>query len=689
MRTSFAAAIALCMLPAFAEAPAEEAPPADFTRFEFQGHPELSEALTAYAWRHFKHRGGNGTTLFNKEYLMLGDLWLNATEPRRGKAIQQVHREDLLAMQLDDEGYVHTHQHFSHAHDAGWPFPVWPQAGMRPGEFVDITAGWLFQEQPALHGWASDYLRQKPELARYYGSGAAQEWTVSGENGGIVDNAWQVKPASSDALVLSWPEGTMVDAFNAPFVQIRWTSEKPLGPDDVCQVVWTREGEAPLPANGGRSMRFYPEKSPLSKQYFHSVIPMHKHPDWNGRITGLQVHLPASGGTYRIDSIFTAYDTRHTINNPIFILASKLYFDFTEDTGFLRQQINRMRTALLYMRNAMKGAERNYIRVEWPGHDGVAGYTVNPDGSKTLNPGHGIGNNYWDLMPFGWDDFYATCQYYAATLAMADLEARIAENPQWGVGGGALMVPAETLSAHAEAIKAKANALFWNEETGRYYACIDKNGVAHDYGYTFLNLEAIWYGIVPPDRARSIMDWISGARIVEGDTSTGADIYHWRFGPRATTRRNVEWYGQAWHGPEGIPWGGQVQDGGAVLGFTFYDLWARHQVYGPDNALQRLQEIMEWDREVMAAGGYRAYYADGRHGTTLQGCGTPGGLGIDCEFYESSMLPAYVVLGLLGLNPATGKVTNAEGLPDALHSLTVHNLQYRGVKDLRVSTMAP
>ena len=140
------------------------------------------------------------------------------------------------------------------------------------------------------------------------------------------------------------------------------------------------------------------------------------------------------------------------------------------------------------------------------------------------------------------------------------------------------------------------------------------------------------------------MEWIAGRRIVAGDTSQGADIYHWRFGPRATTLRNLDWYGQGWHGPESIPWGGQVQDGGAVLGFSFYDLWARLKVLGPDDCWQRLLEILAWEKDVQSAGGYRKYYEGGKRGTTLQGGGTAGGLGIDYEFYESSLVPSIVDL---------------------------------------------
>jgi hypothetical protein len=96
-----------------------------------------------------------------------------------------------------------------------------------------------------------------------------------------------------------------------------------------------------------------------------------------------------------------------------------------------------------------------------------------------------------------------------------------------------------------------------------------------------VNLEAIHYGLASPEQARSIFDWLDGKREIAADTSRGADIYHWRFAPRATTRRNIDTYVWAWSNPEQIPWGGQIQDGGAVLGFSFHDMMARLQNQRP------------------------------------------------------------------------------------------------------------
>lgn len=242
------------------------------------------------------------------------------------------------------------------------------------------------------------------------------------------------------------------------------------------------------------------------------------------------------------------------------------------------------------------------------------------------------------------------------------------------------------LRKHAGAVKAEANRKFWDRTSGRFIGCIDSEGKPHEYGITFLNLDAIWYGLASDAHARSIVDWVSGRRAVKGDTSTGEDIYHWRFGPRATTKRSVEWYPFVWTHPEGLKWGGQVQDGGAVLGFTFYDLMARLRVNGPDDAWARLSKILDWEKEVWANGGYREYYKDGKHGTTLQGGGTAGGLGIDCEFFESSLVPGIVTYGFLGLDPAADSLAIRPNLPKACREIGMTNLLYHGCRlDIKAS----
>jgi hypothetical protein len=129
-----------------------------------------------------------------------------------------------------------------------------------------------------------------------------------------------------------------------------------------------------------------------------------------------------------------------------------------------------------------------------------------------------------------------------------------------------------------------------------------------------------------------------------------------------------------------------VQDGGAVLGFSFYDLWANLHVLGPDRAWQRLTELLAWEKDVQAEGGYRKYYAGGKHGTTLQGSNTAGGIGIDAEFFESSLVPSIVVYGFLGLRPQAASLRMEPRLPKAAPEIGVKNLLYRGTRlDVKAS----
>lgn len=653
-------------------------PPQGFPQFEFKGFDQESQVLTAYLWYHFHNRPGNSPCLFNKEWLMLADLWLGGTSERsQNVPIQEIHRAHLLELSMDRDGYVGTHQHYSHAHDLGWPFPLWTQADVGPDKVAGKAVGWHFKPLDQIPIWVDDYLRAW-KRTEYYGQGAIEGWELGNlESEGIVDNAWRLK-AVGESPTLTTPAGMTLLAESAPFMQLRWKRTGQPIAHNVPYLEWQREEDEIFSPE--RRMYFYLEQTPLSeKGLYHSHLAMYEHPLWDGKIKRMRLSLAPgeSDVSFDIDSFFTVFDTRHSINNPVYIMAHWYYFAWTGDLDFLRERINSMRTALRYQQKVMGGLEFKRSRNPWPGHDGLAGWTKDAEGNITVHSGHGIGNNYWDLVPFGWDDFYATYMYYRSTLMMASLEEAIAAHPGWGIPAGVYALDPEALRRHASEVKNTANKLFWNPQNQRFYASIDKNGTPHDYGFTFVNLEAIWYGIASEKHAALIMDWITGQRIVEGDTSTGADIYHWRFGPRSTTLRNTEWYGQGWIEPEQIPWGGQVQDGGAVLGFSFFDLWAQLKVLGPDNAWERLREIAAWEKEVKAEGGYRAYYADGKQGTTLQGGGTAGGLGIDHEFFESSLLPAIIPYGFLGLDPQPAYLTIDPALPSACPELTLRNVLYR------------
>jgi hypothetical protein len=446
-------------------------------------------------------------------------------------------------------------------------------------------------------------------------------WTLANAaDGGIRDAAWHITLTAPGASVTTPP--LLIDVLQAPFLQLRW---KATGLGNAQPFIeWTTNDDPRFTVD--KRMYFPPIESDA---FVFAMVPMFEHPKWQGEITQLRIHFDnrTAGPVVGIQALFAQYDTRHNINNGNFASGCANYFFWTRDINFLRDNINRMRTAIRYVMTTFKTLENDAVVTPYVGHCGRSGIYRNPDGAKTILPGLGIGNNYWDLLPMGYKDAYATMHFYDALKHMSAIERAVAAHPEWDIPGGVLALDPDLLEQHAADIKRKGNRIFWNGKTKRFNCAIDVDGNAYDYGFTFLNLEAIYYDFATPAHAEAIMKWICGERIVPGDTSQGEDIYHWRFGPRATTKRNIEYYIWSWSNPEKIPWGGQVQDGGAVLGFSYHDLMARLKMRGPDNVARRLSEIMAWFEEVTKAGGYRAYYNGAREGK-LQGGGTAGGLGL-------------------------------------------------------------
>ena len=341
---------------------------------------------------------------------------------------------------------------------------------------------------------------------------------------------------------------------------------------------------------------------------------------------------------------------------------------WSQDYTFLRDQVGRVRTAMRFIMREFDTRKRKCVYTTWPGHEGRSGVRY-VDGKKVVIPGEGIGSNYWDLLPFGGEDALATLYYYDALLDLAELEEQVSAHPQWCVATGADAFDPADLRRHAHEVKDCGTKRFWNAKTGRF-GTVDLDGNLHDYGFTFLNNEAVYYDFATPAQAKSIHAWMTGERIVEGDTSTGPDIYHWRFGPRSTTKRNIDYYFWGWSNPENIPFGGQVQDGGGVLGWSYHDLMARLMTAGPDDSARRLEEICTWFDETQAAGGYRAYYSDPSRGT-MQGANVAGGLGLDKEFFESILVPQVMLYGFLGFRPTADGCEIFPRLPDGWPSLTI------------------
>ena len=558
----------------------------------------------------------------------LWDTWLPHATLWTGTQARERYRHFFLTRRIDAEGYVSMQQHRGMAHSEGWPFPAWQQStGM----------GWHFST--AGDPWATKNFGLKPLTS-------TEGWEIQGAAIEGIDPARGLILRAQDSVVTIITPAFRCGTIVAPFARLEWAAQG-LSPDSRPHLGWLLEGEPEWKAE--RFASFPPLRDADGMQYAN--VPLYRQPGYAGIVTRYRIIIDhAAGARLTLKSIITAIDTRHPITNALFLRGCSEYFLWTRDVEFLAANINRMRKSLRFALDEFGVRQSKHVSVRWVGHDGRSGLVRSPEGVKSLRPGLGVGNNYWDLLPFGGHDALATMYLFDALQYFAAVEQAISAHSDWPLPTGEPAFDTAELHALIGGIRDDFRKRFWNVETGRFVGWIDAEGHAWDYGFTFVSLEAIHYGLATSEQARSIFDWLDGRRKIAGDTSRGADIYHWRFAPRATTRRNIETYVWPWHNPESIPWGDQVQDGGAVLGFSYFDLMARLTTLGPDDAWQRLRLILDWFREVQAEDGYRAYYATPGRGN-LQGGGKPGGLGLDQEFLESVLVPQVMLYGFLGLEP--------------------------------------
>lgn len=622
--------------------------PENFTQFTVPGHEEDMQTMRKLSWMHY----------FWRPYATMWDMWMPGSVLWIQSPTQQQYadglRQSLTDRHISDEGYVSTHQHRGLAHFHGWPFPLWTQVGGHGWHFsmAGIPFGKEFNVFPAT---------------------STQGWKIEGFSGGGINEQKGLElKIEKPRAVLTTPD-INVKSFVAPFIVIEWyNSNMPAAAK--CFLEYKTKQDPDFSPQ--RRVHFDPE--PQSQNQVFTMVPIYKLPGWADReITGLRlVFEDAQGAEITIQSIFTGVDSRHPINNFAFIEGCVDYVSWTGDINFLRQQVDCMRLSLLYAIDEFGIEKYHCVNVPWVGHDGRSGLEYDQKGQKIIRHGRGIGNNYYDLLPFGGKDCYATVYAYRAISQMAKIEAIISERPEWNIPATGLVFDPFYLSNLAANVRKTATKLFWNDETGRFVSAVDADGKAWDYGFVFLNLEAMYYDFALDWQKREIMNWLDGKRIVDGDTSTGSDIYRWRFAPRCTTKRNLDYYVSVWSQPEILNWGDQIQDGGAALAWSFHDIIERIKLNGPGDAWQRLREILQWYRETQAEGGYRAYYSKPGRGT-LQGGGTAGGLGMDQEFVESLLLARTMTEGFLGIKAHTDGLEISPRLAPDWPSLNIKGIVFR------------
>ena len=435
-------------------------------------------------------------------------------------------------------------------------------------------------------------------------------------------------------------------------------------------------------------------------------LPMYLNENWNGQnLTAVGVKVQPKDGKaldieFRLNYFQLNYDTRQSFPTSQYIMAFAEYASTSRDLEFLQNNLAKLRQAIMWELECLKGKQGMLDISYLQGHDGIPNKV-----------GHGISDCYYDITPSPAINFWSNVNFYGALKAVIGVEKMAAaygitdttanirhpynmdERIQWTYSVTDLETILSDLKTNIEKPYVDGDydwsekGGFWDAKTGRFIQGITAEGNKLDYGYLHYNLEAISYGIGTDAQVKSIMDWIDGDRIVEGDTSTGDDIYIFEFAPRYSTVDNKKDYLWAYQkGGEGrLRFGDSVNDGGAVITWSYHDLVARVQERGVEDAFGRLKEINAWYDKVASYGGeginfYREYY-DRQDVVTVQGSGNEGGAGLDSEFLEASLMYAAIPYGFFGFDATEADIIGfTHNLPEKLTYWQMNHMEVGSLK---------
>jgi len=190
------------------------------------------------------------------------------------------------------------------------------------------------------------------------------------------------------------------------------------------------------------------------------------------------------------------YDSRHFTSNAQYVLGIAHYFAWTGKHDFLAKMLPRARAAIRYYLERL-GGSKGLVTIDQGLIAGTSQLThTGEDGSP--------GTNYWDLISYGWLDAYVNAYYYGALLAAADLE---------DVAGH--QAESARLRRLARRARRQYNEKFFvtfalpdGTTGGRYVGNIDDLGTAHYQGSTYLNLEAMRFGLPEREQGLQILAWL-------------------------------------------------------------------------------------------------------------------------------------------------------------------------------------
>lgn len=678
--------------------------------------------------------GVSAKQFFWQEWNSMSYYWYNSYDGYDIDRIAGI-RNILTNIPVDDYGYVWQETDAvrdafsttnSGEHRMGWPFPT--------SYNVDLSTSWDFNGVSTENVWSSRY----SEDGTYYENDDAKL------NAGL----YETNVDGVGSVEFTSPISDYTLAYYSPLLEIdlRMYTADCQNIEDVI-VYFTTEDPNVWHSVSVKEKAFINYE--FTPAYEHIIfLPMYAEEAWNSDkelnswINQIRVEVKAKEGTtisgrFALNYVRSTFDTRHTNNNSIFISSLRQDYDYTGDMDFLKANITKARKAINFYMQMYDEQRKLNNQSYLVGHD-----SDNTSYDKYERVAMTLANGYWDISFMAKYDFQSNMYFYKALRDLAYLEDILAMNAvivdtddatiktadrYFNHGIAEYAYTAQDLNSIADAVLAELRKPindsdktgFWNEATGRFVGGYSEaEDKWYDYGYTMWNMEAIYYGVATEAQTKSIMDWISGKRIVEMDEygSQGKDIYFFEFAPRVNTysaedQYDISIFNGSYQNRECIYGVTQVQNGGAVMYTSFFDLMSRISAYGADDAFARLRSIKDWYMEIYEyyaqsknfnrnpdrfywdyyensqwdadGDGKGDYYAlqNGIKGTNERTIGPNGVMGIDGEFLESFLMVSAIPYGFFGIDTLNGDTLKIQPkLPSDLEYWGMENLSYNGVK---------
>lgn len=350
----------------------------------------------------------------------------------------------------------------------------------------------------------------------------------------------------------------------------------------------------------------------------------------------------------------------HFDQMPRFICAVFNDYLWSRDLLFLRQMRPRAEAVMTYMMETMQG--RSGLLLCPAVYTGLADTSLN--------------TTYMDCYREGGSVTWIEAGYYTALQDMAALENVLGDR-QKGAGYAAV----------ARKLPARFHARLWNGNTGRYVGWRDSGGTLHDYGFTYLNLEALARGLGTASEADNIFQWLdngAASPTVMGGHRGSTDIYQCVVAPRSNTVPipAADWdpwsVSPALRGSS-MGYGALVEDGGAMLWVNFYDVMARLRWLDADSAWRKLTDML-----FRVQGDPLRFTESVTHPTNIYG---EGYLEVGpADGPENGLAGTSPLYGFMGIQPKPDGLYASPNLPTSLLSLTGSRVCYgSAVCRIRVS----